>query len=510
MSISPTNQIQMGASVIASIIKSSEKPSSSSKKDNQPVINKHNNDQTKNFEADLNAISAIQSMIESSKISSPNKSEPQDLTWLRNAIRRRESVDAIVTKHIFDKLKRSRVSREQIVDILVETECPLDFALLMENAEVFRGLLERQKNLSNDESRRLVDMAMQVPYLESLKMLLHYGPNIKVRRDAFTAKVFNMINKPGANFKSAKFCVEKLMECNVIDQCTMQFLEKTLEVGKAEAIELLLSVNIDEYIRAKFGEDPLVHLFANVNVDVVKILRGRRFNVNAKCGGMSALHFATFSQLERNVRILLNSGADPNAKDCHAMTPLFAFGDEKCVKLLLLNGADVQTVADNGYTLLHMIFKPSVLGILLAHLALIEYRGVRIEKKIRDKIVSHLGFIEYYDKICTQIEHSREIRIHDDFTLWTALILRPETIARFVDSLEVIDNLVLECRKLGQIHSYYLDVLERNFEIAFGVYGLRFRAVEEISAIFEEVGLVDVIVERIVEFMSFEDLIVFA
>jgi ankyrin repeat protein len=89
-----------------------------------------------------------------------------------------------------------------------------------------------------------------------------------------------------------------------------------------------------------------------------QLISSEKFHVNDKmrAGGFTALHFAVSEEELNNARILLEAGADINAKNAFGETPLHrAIMTEniEVLEFLISNGADINAQKRNGFTPLH-------------------------------------------------------------------------------------------------------------------------------------------------------------
>lgn len=65
---------------------------------------------------------------------------------------------------------------------------------------------------------------------------------------------------------------------------------------------------------------------------------------------MTPLMYAVLGNHLEAITVLLECGADINAKDCHGYTPLHCVPEHGCVDLLLQEGADLQARTLEGET----------------------------------------------------------------------------------------------------------------------------------------------------------------
>ena len=103
--------------------------------------------------------------------------------------------------------------------------------------------------------------------------------------------------------------------------------------------------------------DELAEAVKNNNIQEINELISRGADVNAIKGsyGWIPLFYAARYGKNEIVKLLLDRGADVNAKDSYGWTPLLyaaAHGKNEIVKLLLDRGADVNVKANDGKTAL--------------------------------------------------------------------------------------------------------------------------------------------------------------
>jgi cytohesin len=105
------------------------------------------------------------------------------------------------------------------------------------------------------------------------------------------------------------------------------------------------------------GSTPLHIAAYKGHVEIVKILLDRGADLNAKDNtGHAPLHWAAIEGHVDVVRVLLDRGANPNAKNNTGHTPLHNaayFGHVEIVKILLDRGADLNAKDNTGHAPLH-------------------------------------------------------------------------------------------------------------------------------------------------------------
>ena len=115
--------------------------------------------------------------------------------------------------------------------------------------------------------------------------------------------------------------------------------------------------------------DALTTAIFSENADDVRMALAQGENVNMKIGtyGDSPLHYAARYGLTEIVRILVENGADVNAKTIHSYTPLHGAtfnGYIDVMKILLENGADVAIEDRSGEKAQMMTRNPEILSLL--------------------------------------------------------------------------------------------------------------------------------------------------
>ena len=131
---------------------------------------------------------------------------------------------------------------------------------------------------------------------------------------------------------------------------------------------------------------PLISAASSGCIEVVEFLLAHQADVNAKFeNGSTALHFAAFSNYVSVTKLLLAAGADVNPISIDdGRTPLHWTLDYKTskemVELLLAHGADVNATDNHAQTPLHIAVlntKTDPIGPLLAHGARMDIRDNR-------------------------------------------------------------------------------------------------------------------------------------
>ena len=153
---------------------------------------------------------------------------------------------------------------------------------------------------------------------------------------------------------------------------------------------------------------------------VFKSLIEHGADVHAKRNGYTPLHWASVNGQLETAQLLIEHGADKNAKDHDGLTPLHYTsenGQLKTAKLLIEHGADVKAKGNHGETTLHWA---SQYGHLDIAKLLIEH-GVDLDTKIitffkdndsfKDTIIKRINKLNPQKLNSNQILANRELNI---------------------------------------------------------------------------------------------------
>jgi uncharacterized protein len=146
--------------------------------------------------------------------------------------------------------------------------------------------------------------------------------------------------------------------------------------GNKNMVEFLLTTKAEVNAKDNAGSAPLHQAVAarGGHINIVKILLAHGADINgADRQGLTPLHYATLADNQDAVRLLINHGANTNAKDNKVGdTPLILAagkGYKEVAELLLAHGADVN-LADNKGTPLTWAIQtghPDIADVLRQH-----------------------------------------------------------------------------------------------------------------------------------------------
>ncbi|WP_439638828.1 ankyrin repeat domain-containing protein [Nevskia sp.] len=126
-------------------------------------------------------------------------------------------------------------------------------------------------------------------------------------------------------------------------------------IGDLAALKRMLDAGVDVNSRDSLDQTPLIAAVSQNSLPAVSavLARGAKLDLVDKAG-WSPLHFATFFSDQTDIlKVLLDAGANVNAQNDRGITALYfaaATGHEKQVKLLLERGADRRIASKAGWT----------------------------------------------------------------------------------------------------------------------------------------------------------------
>lgn len=143
----------------------------------------------------------------------------------------------------------------------------------------------------------------------------------------------------------------------LLDKGVSVTIHEAAALGDEETIDYMLGIEPRLLSQVSFDGWTPLHLAAFFGgYEAAKLLLERGADVNARAANEMAnmpLHHATAGSRTSMVYLLLERGADPNARMRGGIAPLHQAA-ERCdagiVKLLLHYGADADAADDNGYT----------------------------------------------------------------------------------------------------------------------------------------------------------------
>jgi len=243
---------------------------------------------------------------------------------------------------------------------------------------------------------------------KAVKLLLenHADPNAtkhshSALRLAKTAEIADLLFAAGADVNA------RIGDDHIISYCVI--------FGPLEMVRWFLDHGVDP-LKVKTSEPTL--LFNAGNPEIARLLIERGVDVHTRNeNGETALH--DIARYGRNaaetMRVLLKSGADPNARDKFGATPLMNARDGACVDVLVEYGADLTATNEDGYSVLtyssHMA-NASRLESLLRH-------GLQLDAKTGPYLLAHAASARQIDVVKFLLEHGVDPNVKSPMNLQT-------------------------------------------------------------------------------------------
>jgi len=220
-----------------------------------------------------------------------------------------------------------------------------------------QSLIEVNPELLNAKSAKLNETPLHeaavMGRMDVVKYLVSKGADLTIR-DGYGKTALEKAIGRGRN-DVALFLISSMTREK--DIAGNKPLHAAAENGNIEMVRILLDRGFDVNARDNWGETPLHNAISRDFLDIAKMLIEKGAGINAASTadgstGKTPLHYA---RSDKAVRILVRKGADINAKDRKGRTPLHyaAEGSGSAVEELLASGADVNAKDGEGFTPLH-------------------------------------------------------------------------------------------------------------------------------------------------------------
>jgi ankyrin repeat protein len=259
---------------------------------------------------------------------------------------------------------------------------PLSMAIDRGNTELSELLISNGANVNIKEDRGDKDT---IPLLLAIsknqgsiaKLLISKGARIDVKDFEGRNSLHTMAVSNFTNQEVMEILIAKTVGINDKDNKLNTPLWFAVETGKHDMAKLLIAKKAQVNVKNSFNRN-LLHL-AN-DLELTKLLLDKGADVNARdAGGFTPLRVAIERKNDLElIKLLLAKGANINAKDSIGNTPLHiaaALDRFEEVELLLQKGADVNAKNDDGKTPLNLA---------------VAYRNPRIITIIQRKMISQI------------------------------------------------------------------------------------------------------------------------
>ncbi|XP_058805875.1 serine/threonine-protein phosphatase 6 regulatory ankyrin repeat subunit A-like [Phymastichus coffea] len=309
-----------------------------------------------------------------------------------------------IVKLAFQKLKKA--DDEAIAKLLLETKCPLYFALFLNRVEVIKTMIDNGCSVNSKDplnGNSPLHVAVACGSLNLVQLLLKHNADVNAINNEGKIPVNRKeVYCSREELEILKILVEKKSLLTSRDKSGRMQILKIFQHGNGSAIKIVLRSNIDLNATDSDRNTVIHYTASNAKADIWPMLIKRDFNPNIQnCYGITPLHFVAFKHDLRAIKLLFEKGANVNNSCVNGVPPLHNliishrrpghFNKDCIQEFLIEQGANIQYVTKNGHTILNALnFSQNftLLDIVVSHLALIEAQDTMIVKTLHRQINS--------------------------------------------------------------------------------------------------------------------------
>jgi ankyrin repeat protein len=246
---------------------------------------------------------------------------------------------------------------------------PLIQAAFYLDAPQVAGFLDRGADVNATDTAGMTALMKAVSDVEKVRLLIKRGAKVNAATQGGNTALITACFEFGSAAVVSEL-VKHGAEVNAVSKPGNDALKAAAGAGDVDGVRILLDHGADPNSRATLqsssgGITPLMSAAIFGHLDVVRLLLARGADMNLETANGNAVNFATFTQRQDVVRLLLDHRAKVNvsgkrvlsARPDTGLTPLmFAAYSERndptIVQWLLERGADVNARASSGETAL--------------------------------------------------------------------------------------------------------------------------------------------------------------
>jgi len=236
------------------------------------------------------------------------------------------------------------------------------------SADSMRFLIEHGANVNAKNAFDSTALMWSVTDMQKVRMLVDRGADVNARsKPGRTAVMVAARGDRSADI--VRYLISKGADLKAVDGMKTTVLTAAAQGNDTETIRMMVNAGLDVNAPDVLGMTPFIYAAANGNTAAVEMMLARGARVNhasapasnsvkngpIELGSFTALLTAAPFGPPELIKMLLDAGADVNARDVRGMTPLMLAvatdrADPEIVKMLLGKGADRQIKSKAGET----------------------------------------------------------------------------------------------------------------------------------------------------------------
>lgn len=314
------------------------------------------------------------------------------------------------------------------------------------------------------------------------------------------------------------------------DSCGKTPILDLVRTGSIEMIKLFLDYNADVHIETYRGESPLFIATRRKDVEILQLLvdKGAVINKIFTEKGLTPLHLACELANNKVIKCLLKNGADINAFDSKGYTPLQHFlepsydilervfmEEEETVKTLefLLKYTGINAIMLSGKNIFVGTYSECLKLIILQHIAKLQAMKITVHPELLD-ITSERNneynpFTLYYIRCKDELLQAKNTRLHDNswVNYFDLLVGNKKNLENYAGNEGVVKGFRL--RHCEEIFPIYGASMRKRFEKGIFRRELFDKAAILLSDCIPNYDSTHLIIRDTLDYLSTKDLLIF-